>query len=58
MTVGCKKVHVDLRFRFKFNCKHEGAESITVNMFIKFVRTNFEFKILASSKSIVSRERF
>ena len=41
MTVGCKKVHVDLRF--KFNCKHGGAESITVNMFIKFVRTNFEF---------------
>ena len=47
MTVSCKKVHVDLRFRFKFNYKHGGAESITVNMFIKFVRTNFEFKILA-----------
>ena len=56
MTVGGKKVHVDLRF--KFNCKHGGAESITVNMFIKFVRTNFEFKILAPSKSIVSRETF
>ena len=32
MTVGCENVH----------CKHEGAESITVNMFIKFVRTNFD----------------
>ena len=37
---------------------HGGPESITVNMFIKFVRMNFEFKILASSKSTVSRERF